>query len=213
MIKINEFGRSMVEMLGVLSVIGVLSAGGLAGYGKAMHKYRIQKAISYITDALIEYQLFSKRVIGEYPTATHKMAQSAKDFGLLSICQPQTSLLAGNQYQTCKFPLGEVYPRFFITEKAAGTYYTYMLYVTLLKNKKQACIDFLNPNWGKIIPEKLWRKGKLWITSDSNTQMLYSSSIHKLDMTSVLNICDSVCGQNSGSDYCSIIFDFTYVRY
>ena len=30
--KNNQSGRSMVEMLGVLAIIGVLSAGGLAGY-------------------------------------------------------------------------------------------------------------------------------------------------------------------------------------
>lgn len=211
MIKINEFGRSMVEMLGVLAVIGVLSAGGLAGYGKAMHKYRVQKSISFISDAIIEYQIFTKRSIGNYPTATNKMAQSAKDFGLLSACQPQPSLLAGSQYQTCRFPLGEVYSRFFTTEKADGTYYTYMLYATLLKSPKQSCIDFLNVKWSKIVPDKLWRKGKLWVTSDIGSQVLYSSNVDKLNMQNTINICDSVCG--NGSAYCAIIFDFTYVRH
>ena len=32
----NYFGRSMIEMLGVLAIIGVLSVGGIAGYSKAM---------------------------------------------------------------------------------------------------------------------------------------------------------------------------------
>ena len=36
MIKNNQIGRSMVEMLGVLAIIGVLSVGGIAGYSKAM---------------------------------------------------------------------------------------------------------------------------------------------------------------------------------
>lgn len=47
--KINEFGRSMIEMLGVLAIIGVLSVGGIAGYSKAMQKYRVNKAIDEIT--------------------------------------------------------------------------------------------------------------------------------------------------------------------
>ena len=34
----NEKGRSMIEMLGVLAIIGVLSVGGIAGYSKAMMK-------------------------------------------------------------------------------------------------------------------------------------------------------------------------------
>ena len=209
--KINEHGRSIVEMLGVLAVIGVLSVGGLTGYSKAMHKYKVQKSVNFVTDALIEYQLFSKRVIGSYPSSTNQMAQNAKNFELLSTCQPQPSLLAGDQYQTCRFPLGEAYPRFFITEKADGTYYTYMLYLTFLRNQKQSCIDFLNPNWGKIVPEKLWRKGKLWITSDSSSQVLYSATAHNLDLQSVADICSNIC--NTDSDYCSIIFDFTFVRY
>ena len=41
--KNNESGRSMVEMLGVLAIIGVLSAGGLAGYSKAMEKHKTNK--------------------------------------------------------------------------------------------------------------------------------------------------------------------------
>lgn len=32
----NQTGRSMIEMLGVLAIIGVLSVSGIAGYGKAM---------------------------------------------------------------------------------------------------------------------------------------------------------------------------------
>ena len=41
MTKLNqESGRSMVEMLGVLAIIGVLSIGGIAGYTMAMNRYR-----------------------------------------------------------------------------------------------------------------------------------------------------------------------------
>ena len=48
-IKNIESGRSMIEMLGVLAIIGVLSVGGIAGYSKAMQKYRINKTIEQIT--------------------------------------------------------------------------------------------------------------------------------------------------------------------
>ncbi len=44
-----ESGRSMIEMLGVLAIIGVLSVGGIAGYSKAMMKYRINKTIEQVT--------------------------------------------------------------------------------------------------------------------------------------------------------------------
>ena len=45
----TQNGRSMIEMLGVLAIIGVLSVGGIAGYSKAMSKYRINKTIEQIT--------------------------------------------------------------------------------------------------------------------------------------------------------------------
>jgi len=47
--KINESGRSMIEMLGVLAIIGVLSVGGIAGYSKAMSKYRVNKTVDQIS--------------------------------------------------------------------------------------------------------------------------------------------------------------------
>ena len=39
----QEKGRSMVEMLGVLAIIGVLSVGAMNGYSKAMFKYKLNK--------------------------------------------------------------------------------------------------------------------------------------------------------------------------
>lgn len=42
---IKEEGRSMVEMLGVLAIIGVLSIGGIAGYTMAMNRYRANQVI------------------------------------------------------------------------------------------------------------------------------------------------------------------------
>ena len=47
--KNNQTGRSMVEMLGVLAIIGVLSAGGLAGYSKAMFKHKLNSTMDQIT--------------------------------------------------------------------------------------------------------------------------------------------------------------------
>ena len=56
--KINQSGRSMIEMLGVLAIIGVLSVGGIAGYSKAMEKWKINKTVegySYLIAGFLEY--------------------------------------------------------------------------------------------------------------------------------------------------------------
>ena len=41
----NENGRSMIEMLGVLAIIGVLSVGGIYGYTVAMRKYKANEIV------------------------------------------------------------------------------------------------------------------------------------------------------------------------
>ena len=53
-------GRSMVEMLGVLAIIGVLSVGAIAGYSKAMMKYKLNKQaeqISWLLNVMYRHRL------------------------------------------------------------------------------------------------------------------------------------------------------------
>ena len=44
-----ESGRSMIEMLGVLAIIGVLSVGGIAGYSKAMNKFKTNQVADNVS--------------------------------------------------------------------------------------------------------------------------------------------------------------------
>ena len=58
--KQNQFGRSMIEMLGVLAIIGVLSVAGIAGYSKAMMMWKIDSAINqytHIIQGMLENQM------------------------------------------------------------------------------------------------------------------------------------------------------------
>ena len=48
-INSTQSGRSMIEMLGVLAIVGVLSVGGIAGYSKAMEKFKINKTIDQVS--------------------------------------------------------------------------------------------------------------------------------------------------------------------
>ena len=43
--SVLQYGRSMIEMLGVLAIIAVLSVGGIAGYSKAMEKFKVNKLL------------------------------------------------------------------------------------------------------------------------------------------------------------------------
>ena len=73
MMKYNENGRSMVEMLGVLAIIGVLSVGGIAGYSKAMNKYKINKTTDQVSMLVANIRtLFSSQ--GNYDGLTNAQA-------------------------------------------------------------------------------------------------------------------------------------------
>ena len=59
-----ESGRSMVEMLGVLAIIGVLSVGGIAGYSLSMRRHRANQVVDYVAKhALMAYSLCQKKIL------------------------------------------------------------------------------------------------------------------------------------------------------
>lgn len=76
----NQCGRSMVEMLGVLAIIGVLSVGGIAGYSLAMSKYKITKALDQVQTIVTNMRTFyaSQRQINPIS------AQEAFNVGILN---------------------------------------------------------------------------------------------------------------------------------
>ena len=53
-------GRSMIEMLGVLAIIAVLTVGGIAGYSKAMKKYQANKVVGEIIHVLAKIKELSE---------------------------------------------------------------------------------------------------------------------------------------------------------
>ncbi len=56
--KSNEYGRSMIEMLGVLAIIAMLSAGALSGYSKAMRRHRLNEMISQTAQMVVNIRSF-----------------------------------------------------------------------------------------------------------------------------------------------------------
>ena len=72
-------GRSMVEMLGVLAIIGVLSVGAIAGYSKAMMKYKLNQysqAISMLINNVLQIKgqlQHGANTVTNYATLLHKL--------------------------------------------------------------------------------------------------------------------------------------------
>ncbi len=72
-------GRSMVEMLGVLAIIGVLSVGAIAGYSKAMMKYKLNQhaeAVNMLINNVLQLKgqlQYQPNQVTYYNTLLHKM--------------------------------------------------------------------------------------------------------------------------------------------
>ncbi len=83
----KETGKSMVEMLGVLAIIGVLSIGGIAGYRMAMSYYKANEILTDVSlratlvstdiatngaliDGAYDVELGNKNAVGNTVTAT-----------------------------------------------------------------------------------------------------------------------------------------------
>ena len=62
-------GRSMIEMLGVLAIVGVLSIGGLAGYQMAMNRYRASALSDYASRCVVVAQ--TRTMSGRVGTVTN----------------------------------------------------------------------------------------------------------------------------------------------
>ena len=66
--KKSQSGRSMVEMLGVLAIIGVLSVGGIAGYSLSMRRHRANGVVDLVSKlALVSYSQCQQKIVsGEF---------------------------------------------------------------------------------------------------------------------------------------------------
>ena len=77
-----ESGRSMVEMLGVLAIIGVLSVGGIAGYSLSMRRHRANQIVDAASKfALVTYGKCLQKVMeGKIDSITDTGCKSTSDY-------------------------------------------------------------------------------------------------------------------------------------
>lgn len=78
----NQHGRSMIEMLGVLAIIGVLSIGGIAGFSSAMMKSKVNKTlqqISAISSAVSSLDVATYEGLNNKTVIKMKAAKAADD--------------------------------------------------------------------------------------------------------------------------------------
>ena len=71
--KKSQSGRSMVEMLGVLAIIGVLSVGGIAGYSLSMRRHRANQIVDTMSKyAVVVYSNCQQKIMNGELTKTQE---------------------------------------------------------------------------------------------------------------------------------------------
>ena len=157
--KNNQSGRSMVEMLGVLAIIGVLSVGGIAGYSKAMYKHKINQTIDIVSRALMNVtELTSK------PNNSDFQSTDAVKAGVFDG-------LSCDEEGYCTLPTG------YTIDAAYST-----IRINLIGNSKsdriKFCIDVLSHHWESMLPEGIKYISPL--TYSGGFTPVYSTADHNM---------------------------------
>ncbi len=188
----NQYGRSMIEMLGVLAIIGVLSVGGIAGYSKAMMKYRINKTIEQI--ALIagnirtffapqrSYNGLTYAVIKKAKLVPDEMWEDGKTY-------PQN--VWGNDWEIFATEKGDENP-----ENLENGYYKAFQYY-LWDLPAEACIELTIQDWSSVGVNAIYAG-----------YSAYGRHIKTpVDLATATEMCSLAYEKNNGNYAYSLIFD------
>ena len=141
-------GRSMVEMLGVLAIIGVLSVGAIAGYSKAMMKYKLNKQteqigsiLDYVNMHLDDFKRSKTTTAGHLIPILTKLDVIPKE------------MIRGNRDDAIFDVFGTTISLSNYTVGDGDYYFEFILYIN--KGQKESCMNLFNI--AKAKREQLWR--------------------------------------------------------
>ena len=148
----EQSGRSMIEMLGVLAIIGVLSVGGIAGYSKAMNKFKTNQVADQVSMLIANIKTMYAQQ-NSYEGLNNK---TAVDMGLV----PDELNAGYNKYNAGTTEQPDEKYRQDLTNSFNGNVYIsaassvggeddnlsfYIIYTAL---SKEACITLATNDWG-----------------------------------------------------------------
>ena len=140
----NPIGRSMIEMLGVLAIIGVLSIGGIAGYTKAMEKIHVNKIVNMVSDisATIRTAYISQKTYDDFDGGAIGFDNQIQDMGLLP---PEYIFeLEGEKRIGLSSPLTLITPFGYTEEYEEGGFSALSIGVLVPQN---LCVPLLTYDW------------------------------------------------------------------
>ena len=172
-------GRSMIEMLGVLAIIWVLSVAGIAGYSKAMEKWKINKTIEQVEEITQNIlTLYANQKTLDLGLEEGEFALKVDNLKTLGII-PANLKQAEYDY-TFINPLGGTS---FIWAYVYNSFEIYVQYIS-----KEACVALSTHNW-----------------NFSSPYFLGIAAINKVDHSPASDYCiskiDSQEGRSGGDGY------------
>ncbi len=144
----TQSGRSMVEMLGVLAIIGVLSVGAIAGYSKAMMKYKLNKQTEQIGSILDYVNIHLDDLKRSKTTTTGKMISILTKLNVI----PQ-EMIKENETDVVFDVFGSAVGLVNYTDGYGHYYFELVRYLN--KGQKESCMNLFTI--AKAKREQLWR--------------------------------------------------------
>ena len=200
----ESFGRSMVEMLGVLAIVGILSAGALKGYSDAMFKHKMNQTIDIATKM---FQRFEEINAKNWGTTGDDMVwfsggSDMVELGMLEKCTPDTN-------GWCRLPIGslmvELYEDLTDAEGCGITETGHFGEFTFKFTNVKSCIAFASVHWEQMLPVEWWNPNGL-IGIDWGDVYLYSpkNGITHLTNSEIATLCEQQCADGE----CNIYFRY-----
>ncbi len=182
--KHTQQGRSMIEMLGVLAIIGVLSIGGIAGYSKAMTKYRVNKTADQVSQlaqnirtlyaSQKNYSTLNETVIKKAHLAPEEAYENTRSEWMVS--------LFGGSFSA--YPSGKMY---------SGDNKAFIVLVGGVP--QESCIELLTQDWGSGSSSGLIGLGSYDVYNlyvDGRTPInVHSATSGVMSIDKAISICSS----------------------
>ena len=188
--KREDSGRSMVEMLGVLAIIGILSAGALTGYSKAMFRHKVNQTIDIFQGVLQSFSEVEQKGWGkgiEIGSGGNGAAEDMIAYGIYPECQ-KIEEESGDTF--CQLPIGRLYMAFLDSINLGAVSGEF----TLFFNDSNSCIAFSSIDWVNAVPVEWWNpNGYLMIGSKViyAPNRTFSESVTNVEMADIIEGCRS----------------------
>ena len=196
-----QSGRSMIEMLGVLAIIGVLSIGGIAGYSKAMFKYKMNKSLDMFSTAIA-------KVVELKSTGVSKISghRDMITYGIFPDCNYELSEeeeADGETTTSCILPAFNVY---IDIDKITKYHLGNSISITFNSDHLNSCINFLTSGVHTIIPDDWGKNIHVYTTQvfGSYTTRDGDVTINTIELDRINKACKQYC---NGSSKCYIEFN------